>query len=120
MVFVWLEISAVPGRATEMIRALRSHMVQAQAEEGCVACHLYTEPDNSESICYTEEWETCELLESQIRSGRFARLLFVMESSAESPTLKFFFVSETRGLDYIEEVRSPMSATQPDKKAKNK
>lgn len=105
MILMSLQISAVPGKTTEMLRAFRSLIVQAQAEEGCAECRLYEEPDNCESLCYMEEWTTPEHLESQIRSVRFTRLLSLMESAAEPPVLKFSFVSDTRGLDYVEKVR---------------
>ena len=113
MVVVSLEISATAGRTAEMIRALRSLIAQAQAAEGCMGCRLYAEPGNCESLCYTEEWATPELLESQIRSSRFTRLLSVMESASESPVLKFNFVSESRGLDYVEKVRSRSARPAP-------
>jgi quinol monooxygenase YgiN len=80
-------------------------MRSARAEKGLITCHLYQEADNPYAICYEEQWEARKDLEDQVRSTRYTRLLTLMESAAEQPTLDFHFVSETRGLDYIEGIR---------------
>ena len=41
----------------------------------------------------------------RVKSERFTSLLEVFESSREAPTVQFDFVRETRGLDYVAEVR---------------
>ena len=42
----------------------------------------------------------------RVRSERFTRLLEVLESAPEAPpAVQFDFVTETRGLDYVAEVR---------------
>ncbi len=106
MILVILRISAFPGRVMEMIQALRSIIALAQPQEGCAGCHLYVEIGAPASLYYAEEWETESHLEHQIRSNRFTRLLWVMESASEPPKLEFQFVSHTRGLDYVEQVRA--------------
>jgi hypothetical protein len=52
-----------------------------------------------------EEWATVADLEREIRSPRFIRLLSAMEDAPNPPSLEFRFIPQTRGLDYIEEVR---------------
>ena len=42
----------------------------------------------------------------RLATERFSRLLALMETAAEPPTLEFRFVNETRGLDYVADVRS--------------
>ena len=106
MVLVVLRIAAFPGRVMEMIQALRSIIASAQPQEGCAGCHLHVEIGAPASLFYTEEWETEMDLEHQIRSNRFTRLLWVMESASEPPKLEFQFISQTRGLDYVEQVRA--------------
>ena len=39
------------------------------------------------------------------RSGRFTRLLEVLESAERPPSVQFDFATETRGVDYVAEVR---------------
>ena len=42
----------------------------------------------------------------RVRSERFTQLLEVFESAQEAPSIQFDFVVETRGLDYVAEVRN--------------
>ena len=55
---------------------------------------------------YEEVWATEEAIRLRVKSEGFTRLLELLESAPEAPTLQFDFVTETRGLDYVEEVRN--------------
>lgn len=100
-----LRIKSAPHRAADLVQALRALMRSARAEKGFIACNLYIDADNANSICYEERWGTAKDLEEQLRSSRCTRLLTVMESAAEQPSLEFDFVSEVRGLEYVAAVR---------------
>ena len=100
-----LQLRSVPQRTPEVIQALRSLMRSARAEKGLIACRLYLDADDSQSLCYEERWQTSRYLEQQVRSPRYTRLLALMESASEQPSLEFHFVSETRGLDYVASIR---------------
>ena len=80
-------------------------MRSARAEKGFITGGLYTEADNANVVCYEERWETSDDMERQVRSGRYTRLLALMESASKPPSLEFQFVSETQGLEYIARVR---------------
>jgi hypothetical protein len=56
-------------------------------------------------VRYVEEWATEDAMRLRVRSERFTRLLEVLESAPSSPWVQFDFVTETRGLDYVAEVR---------------
>jgi hypothetical protein len=66
--------------------------------------------DDRHTLCYLEEWPDIEGIEEQIRSPRFGRVLALMETAAVPPTIEFRFVSSTRELDYIAEIREEMPA----------
>ena len=76
-----------------------------RVEPGCVSCELYQEANDGDEILYVEEWETREQLERHMRSPRYERLLAIMEASAHAPVLRYFTVSDVRGLEYLEEIR---------------
>ncbi len=42
----------------------------------------------------------------RVRSGPFTRLLELFELARDAPSVQFDFVRETRGLDYVVEVRN--------------
>lgn len=100
-----LQMKSPAFRTAELIRALRSLMRSAHAEKGFITCQLYLQADDPNVFRYEERWQTREDFEGQLRSSRYTRLLALMESASEQPSLEFHFVSETRGLEYIATVR---------------
>ena len=96
---------AHPRRTAEMIQALRSLMLPLQAAPGFVSCRLFREADDANTICYAEEWHTPEDLDRQIRSSHYTRLLALMEEAAEPPELRLNWVTDVKGLEYLESVR---------------
>ncbi len=105
MVQVVLRMVARPRGAAQMIRTLRSLMLPLQAAPGFISCRLYSEADRPEALCYVEEWQTSEELDQQIRSSHYTRLLTLMEAAAEPPDLRLNWVTDVRGLEYLESVR---------------
>ncbi len=88
-----------------MLQALRLLMRAARAEKGFVTGQLLADADDDLEICYEERWRSRDDFEDQVRSGRYTRLLALMESAQEEPSLEFHFVSESRGLEYVAAVR---------------
>jgi quinol monooxygenase YgiN len=80
-------------------------MLPAQQNRGCLRAQLHADVTDPDAFCYSEEWLTVEDVVREIRSTRFNRLLELMEAASEPPELLFRFVAETRGLDYVAEVR---------------
>lgn len=105
MVLAILRIKSHPPRGKELVQALRTLMRAARAEKGFIACQLYSETDNTNSICYEEAWRDPKALDDQVRSARYTHLLTLMEAAAEPPSLEFHFVAETRGLEYVAALR---------------
>ena len=106
MVELHLLLKAPPGRRRETLEALRTLRFPARLDRGCAAIHLFCELDDPDLLCYVEEWPECEDLIREVQSERFSRLMALMETAAERPVLEFRFVQETRGLDYVEQVRA--------------
>jgi len=94
-----------PRRRAEIIQALRSLMLPLQAAPGFIFCRLCQEADDANTICYAEEWHTPEDLDRQIRSSHYTRLLAIMEEAAEPPELRLSWVTDVKGLEYLEAVR---------------
>ena len=105
MVQVILTMVVRPRRRAEMIQALRSLMLPLQVAPGLISCHLRQEADDVNTICYAEEWHTPEDLDRQIRSSHYTRLLAIMEEAAEPPELRLNWVTDVKGLEYLEAVR---------------
>jgi quinol monooxygenase YgiN len=100
-----LRLKSPAPRTAEVLQALRSLIRPARAEKGFITSQLYIEADDANTIRFEERWQTREDFEEQMRSSRYTRLLALMESAQEQPSLEFHFVSETRGLEYVAAVR---------------
>ena len=87
----------------ELIEAFRFLMVSTRIEPGCLSCSVWSEPDAS--VHYVEEWQTETDIRRRVESDRFTSVLALLESVREAPRVQFDFVSTTRGLDYVEEIR---------------
>ena len=90
----------------QLVHALRFLASPTRLEPGCLGCRVWTEESDESTVQYVEEWATEEAMRLRVRSERFTRLLEVFESAKEAPSIQFDFVLETRGLDYVAEVRS--------------
>jgi len=99
-------VLAAPARGTkQLVHAFRLLASPTSLEPGCLGCRVWTE-DHESCVRYEEVWGTEEAIRLRVRSEEFTRLLELLESAPEAPTLQFDFVTETRGLDYVEEVRN--------------
>jgi quinol monooxygenase YgiN len=110
---VTLGITVPPGRRQEIVEVFWSLLGPIRADSGCRTCGLYQEVGNEETLLYVEEWEKAEPLEHHMRSGRYERLLCVMEASARPPVLRYYTVSDVRGLEYLEAVRLGVRPSPP-------
>jgi quinol monooxygenase YgiN len=101
-----LRLTVHPKRNAGMIRAFRSLMLTLPAEPGFISCRLYIEDDTTNVLCYMEEWRAAEDLDRQIRSKHWTMLLALMEGAVEPPELRFQWISDEKGLEYLATVRA--------------
>ncbi len=104
MVRLTVALSAASMRgADDLLEAFHFLVVGTRLERGCLGCSTWIDPDST--VHYVEEWATEEDMRSRVRSDRFTSLLAVVESAREA-NVHFDFVTKTRGLEYVAEVRS--------------
>lgn len=103
MVRLTVALKASPRCTRDLVDAFRFLMVASRLEPGYLGCSVWPEPDGT--VHYIEEWATEADMRQRIQSGRFTSLLAVLESANEPPKVQFDFVTTTRGLDYVAEVR---------------
>jgi quinol monooxygenase YgiN len=103
MVRLTVALSAASSRAAnDLLEALHFLARSARLEPGCLRCSAWAEQDAS--VQYVEEWLTEQDMRRRVRSDQFTRVLAVVESAAAAD-VHFDFVTETRGLEYVAEVR---------------
>jgi len=96
-------LTASANRVQDVVAAFRFLMVSTRLDHGCLACSVWSEPDSS--VHYVEEWSSEDDIRRRVCSDRFTSVLELIESVREPPHVQFDFVSSTRGLDYVAEVR---------------
>jgi hypothetical protein len=96
--------AASPRDAIELLETLRFLTATTRLERGCQECTAWT--DREFIVHYSEGWAAEADARRRVRSPGFTSLLAVMECASEPPVVQFDFVSKTRGLDYVEEVRA--------------
>ena len=103
MIRLTVTIKAPSSVEQSLLEALQYLRVGTHLERGCLHCAVWTEADAT--IHYLEEWESEAALACHVRSQRFTSLLAVLESAPEEPQVRFDFVTETKGLEYVAELR---------------
>jgi quinol monooxygenase YgiN len=104
MVRLTVELDAAsPRRLADLLEGLRFLVTSTRLEPGCLGCSAWSDADSKTH--YVEEWQTEADMRRRVRSPEFTSLLAIMESAREPPRVQFDFVTRTRGLDYVAEVR---------------
>jgi quinol monooxygenase YgiN len=105
MVIAGLEMTLLRGNEAVTIGALSAFWDSTCARPGCVGGGVFQEVGSPGTALYVEMWEQAAPLEVHIRSRAYQQLLAVMDTADASPTLRFNFVAETRGLAGVEQLR---------------
>ena len=110
MVRLTVTLVASHSGARQLLDAFRSLMVPTRLEPGCIGCLVWEELEDDSTLHYAEEWATEADMRRRVESNRFTSLLAIMEAAAERPQVQFDFVTISRGLDYVAEVRRHASS----------
>jgi hypothetical protein len=94
--------------ARDLLESLRYLLASVRFEPGCEECQTWIDPDLA--VHYVEGWATEADMRQRVRSFAFTSLLSLMESVREPPHVQFDFVTSTRGLDFVEEVRGDVGS----------
>jgi quinol monooxygenase YgiN len=107
MVRLTVSLAAASARSAQnLIDAFQFLIPATRLEAGCLGCRVWKGP--GPTAHYTEEWISEAAMRDRVRSQAFTMLLGIIES-VQQPRVQFDFVSTTRGLDYLAEVRTPNS-----------
>ena len=105
MIELHLYLRAPPRQTQSLVAALQSLARLAGLERGCLEAHVFTESNDPRHLYYSEAWDAEENLRSMLRSEHFTHLVELMELAAEPPSLAFWTISETRGLEFARQAR---------------
>jgi quinol monooxygenase YgiN len=104
MVRLTVALHAASARSVQdLLETLRFLMASTRLEPGCLECQAWA--GNDLTVHYLEHWASEADVRRRVRSDGFTSLLSVMEHAREAPHVQFDFVTTTRGLDFVAEVR---------------
>ena len=103
MVRLTVSLVASARSAPRLMHALRSLTPPLLLKPGHLGCSTWMDSDHT--VHYQEDWATESDMRQRVVSEAFTRLLAVIEASEGLPEVQFNFVTQTRGLDYVAEVR---------------
>jgi quinol monooxygenase YgiN len=112
MMLSFTKINPLPGKQQAVLDILRSLIGQTRVKSGCMDCAVYTDQGEGQTILYLEQWQSWEPLDRHIRSELYFRVLSAMELACEAPEIYFHEISDTRGLEYVESLRTALPANQ--------
>ena len=106
-----------PEERVGFLKTVRGILEPTRVEPGCISFYFYQDIENENAFTLVQEWETKEDLDRNIHKENYKRLLAVMDLLSEPPEIKINTVSQSVGLEYIEEVLSnPKRASLLDKR----
>ena len=104
MILVTLKMIVHPKRRSDILEAMRGMLEPARVERGCLSYCLYEDVENRNVFVLLEEWATQADLERHIRTENVQRLLALMDLLSVQPELQFHTVSQTAGMELIDDV----------------
>jgi quinol monooxygenase YgiN len=88
--------------AEETVEALTFLEIGTRIEPGCLGCSVWVE--HGTTVQYVETWASEAHMRQRVLTEGFTTLLGVVDS-ADDADVRFEFVTATRGLEYVAEVR---------------
>lgn len=105
MVISTLRIAPPRKRHLDVLEILRSVVGPSEVQPGCLGCHLYEEEGPDHATVLSAQWSTEAALQDHIRSEIYRRILAASELSDRPPEFRFHWVSETRELEWVHQLR---------------
>lgn len=103
MVRLTLAFTAPSARvAQDLLDGLRFLERVVRLQRGCVQCCSWTDPERR--VHHLEDWATEADIRRRVGTKDFT-LLLEMAETARDAWVQFDFITMTRGLDYVAEVR---------------
>jgi len=104
VILATLRMIVRPERRSDLLETIRGMLEPARVERGCLSYRFYQDVEDRNAFVLLEEWATQEELERHITRDNERRLLALMDLLSEQPELRFNTVSQTAGMDLIENV----------------
>jgi quinol monooxygenase YgiN len=116
MILSTVRLAISPRERPEVLRILRVFMGHTTARSGCAGFSVSQDLTNSEALTISDRWVTREDLDEHLRSTEYRLLLAVIDLSLTPPDIRFDELVHLGGLDLVQSLRDPMTATRKDER----
>jgi quinol monooxygenase YgiN len=110
VVIAKIRLTPQPAHRREVLELLESVQGPALARVDCLECQISEDGGKHGAICYCEHWDSEAALQEHFRSALYRNLLVALEFSSRPPEIYFHSVSSTRGMEFIESLRTQEQA----------
>ena len=104
MILSTLRMIVRPERRSDLLATIRGMLEPARVERGCLSYGLYEDIENRDAFMLLEKWETQKDLETHLLKNNLRQILPLMDLLSEQPEFRFNTVSNTAGMELIENV----------------
>jgi len=91
-----------------LLTLLRSVQGPIQTQPHNQACQMYEEDGFDGAVLYLERWSSETEFKRHVRSDVYRRILTAIELSRKPPEIVFDYVTSSRGIDLIEDLRGEL------------
>jgi quinol monooxygenase YgiN len=106
MIQARLKMNFSSEKIDETLQILRSVVERTRVERGCVSCSVFLDTENEHVVVFEEKWMSDEDLQRHLRSEDYQKVLLVMEMAITQPEIRFETITDSSGVETIEEARS--------------
>jgi quinol monooxygenase YgiN len=105
MILATLKMDFAPQKFDEAMQILCSIIDRTKAEPGCISCSVYQDMGNEHLVVFEEKWRCDADLKCHLSSDDYQKVLLVMEMAITSPEIRFDTITDSGGVEIIEEAR---------------
>jgi quinol monooxygenase YgiN len=105
MVHSTIRMVMPPEKRGEAVKILRAVVEQNRVQAGCLSSRIYEDVDQRNTFMFEEMWRNEEDLRRNLQSEEYPKVLLVVEMALERPEITFNVISNTSGIETVEEAR---------------
>jgi quinol monooxygenase YgiN len=106
MIDVTIKITVPPEKRKEVFQTFTAILGQIRREQGCISCNCYVDLEAENNICFKEEWQTGDDLNTHLRSAQFGILIGEMKLLNKEPEFRINTIASMAGAEVIKAARA--------------
>lgn len=106
MIISTIRIPIPTEKHNDALRVFRSIAEKSRKDPGCLSYSAYRDIEDYNVLMFQGVWKSEENMKCHIRSSEYFNLLLVLEMALEKPEIRFDTISNSAGLETIEQIRT--------------